>query len=175
MTALASTAAQTLSGVQSTDGLETTDLPVDLSTNTPRYLFRLTTGTLQGGDLLDIDAWARVTNNVGYPGGTRYTVGVGWYVKAYLYATPPWNGGPAAWNISPLNGENVTVDMHHMPLHTSTLYKVPAQYDGQRLTIALMADAHSTAWAANGGGDTLDVDAGYGQLIVRRWSTPSEV
>lgn len=171
MTTISSTATQALTGIQSTDTLECVALPVDLPTTTPKYLFRLTTPVLRTGDLLDIDAWARVTNNVGYPGEVRYTVGVGWYVKAYLYTNPPWSGGPVAWNISPLNGENVTVDMHHMPLHTSALYKVPAEYDGQRLTIALMADAHSTAWNSNGGGDTLDVDAGYGQLIVRRWAT----
>lgn len=174
MAALSTTGMQ-LAGIQATDGLapaaaglalgslECTAIPVDLSTSSYRTLFRVVMGAVQAGDLLDIDAWARVTNNVGY------NVGVGWHVWIYDYNNPLKTNGPW-WRISPLNGENVTPDMHHMPLHTSCLHRMPDDWpDGHRPVVALRADAHSTAWQP---GDTLDVDAGYGQLIVRRWTTP---
>lgn len=155
----------------STTLVTTTGIPIDQATTTPRILYRAVPGTLAAGQVLDISSQARVTNNAGYPNGTRYVVGVGWYVKAYLYNNPPWSGGPAAWNVSPMCGENVSpVDMHHMPLFADALYTVPAEYDGQRLAFALYADAHSTSYDLNGGSDTLDVDAGYGQIIIRHYA-----
>ncbi|MFE0270803.1 hypothetical protein ACFWZY_01485 [Streptomyces sp. NPDC058992] len=170
MTALASTT-HTLTGVQSTDLLETAAIPIDLPTTTYGLLYRLVTPGLAAGDLLDISAMARVTNDAGYPAGTRYTVGVGWHLWAYSYTDPRRSSGPW-WRISHLMGDNVTPDRHHMPLALDTLYQVPEEYDGHRLAICLRADAHSTAWASNGGSDNLTVDAGYGQLIVRRWTRP---
>jgi hypothetical protein len=170
------TAGLQLAGVMATDpfqpptgslapgALETTTIPVDLPSDTYKHLYRLVLGGVDPGDYLDISADARVTNNCGY------NIGVGWHLWMYSYknrADPdnPW------WRISAYSGENVTPDMHHMPLHISTLYQMPDTWPpGDRPVVALRADAHSTAWKA---GNTLNVDAGYGQLIVRHWTAPT--
>lgn len=155
--------------------LMTAAIPVDLSSNTPKPLYRKVTGPLSPGDLLDISGDARVTNNCGYPSGTRYTIGVGWHLWRYTYVGAGASAGP--WTrIGHLMGANVTPDTHHLDLHINRLYVVPADWTpGDRMAVILQADAHSTAWEANGGDDTLDVDAGYGQLIVRPWTAvPTE-
>lgn len=136
---------------------ETGTIPVDLSTTTPVTLGRIVTGTLRAGDLLDIQAWARVTNDVGY------TVGIGWYMKGYEYTLPGVINPYFA--VESLNGQNVTMNglMHHMPLHWSGLWEVPAAYDGKRVVLNFRADAHSTAWQE---GDTITIDQGYGQFWI---------
>ena len=149
--------------------LESTAIPIDLPTTTYKTLYRVVTGGLNPGDQLDISADARVTNDAGY------TVGVGWHLWAYSYSDPLRSAGPW-WRISHLMGDNVPVARHHMPLHISYLHAIPEDWPaGDRMVIVLRADAHSTAWASNGGGDTLSVDAGYGQLIVRQWAAPAPV
>ena len=159
----------------SDDSLMSASIPVDLSSNTPKPLYRKVTGPLSPGDLLDITADARVSNAVGYPSGTRYTIGVGWHLWYYVYAgagasSMPWT------RIGHLQGANVTADMHHLDLHINRLHTVPADWTpGDRMAVILQADAHSTAWNANGGSDVLTVDAGSGQLIVRPWVTPAPV
>ncbi|WP_406188993.1 hypothetical protein [[Kitasatospora] papulosa] len=169
MTTLASTGL-TLVGVQASDDVQTASIPIDLPSDTYRLLYRVITGPLYPGDLLDISGDARVSNNAGYPSGTRYTVGVGWHLWAYSYTDPARSSGPW-WRISQLMGDNVDPTRHHMPLHISTLHRVPDDHPpGHRLAICFRGDAHSTAWKANGGSDVLTVDAGYGQLIVRRWA-----
>ncbi|MYX16846.1 hypothetical protein GTY67_26215 [Streptomyces sp. SID8374] len=158
--------------------LESTAIPVDLPSDTYRMLYRVVTGPLSPGDALDISGDARVTNDCGYPGGTRYTIGVGWHLWAYSYTDPARSAGPW-WRVSHLMGDNVDPTRHHMPLHIGRWYRVPDDWPpGHRMVIVLRADAHSTAWKANGGKDTLAVDAGYGQLVVRPWcrtpNTPVE-
>lgn len=148
---------------------ETGSIPVDLSTFTPVTLGRIVTGTLTTGDLLDIEAWARVTNDVGMhldPDGQTYTVGIGWYMKAYEYTTPGVVG--PLFDIESMNGQNVTPNgqTHHMPLHWSGLYEVPAEWNGKRLVLMFRADAHSSAWATNGGNDVITIDQGYGRFTV---------
>lgn len=146
--------------------LETSEIPVDLSTSSYRTLYRVVLGPVSRGDMLKVTGEARVTNDVGYPDGRRYTVGVGWHLWVYSYTNPLRTQG-TWWRISHLMGENVTVDMHHMPLSITTLAKVPDDWtDGDRPVIVLRADAHSTAWNYNDGSDVLTVDAGYGQLIA---------
>lgn len=172
MTYLATTG-QVLVGAQANDQLASPTIPVDLSTGTPKLLYRVVTGPLSPGDHLDIKAEARVTNDVGVPGGTRYTIGVGWHLWAYSYTDPARSAGPW-WRISHYMGDNVDATRHHMPLHISRLYRVPDDWPaGHRMVINLRADAHSTAWEANGGGDLLTVDDGYGQIIVKRWTSPT--
>ncbi|MEH0442435.1 hypothetical protein QA811_01870 [Streptomyces sp. B21-102] len=157
---------QPAAGAMALGALETTAIPVDLSSSSYRTLYRIVLGGADPGDVLDIDADARVTNNCGY------NIGVAWHLWIYSYTNPLKTNGPW-WRISAFSGENVTPDMHHMPLHISTLYRMPADWPpGDRPVIVMRADAHSTAWNSNGGGDTLDVDAGYGQLIVRQWKLP---
>lgn len=169
-----STAGLSLVGAQATDpfqpasgslalgALECTAIPVDLSTSSYRILYRLVMSPVQPGDMLDIDATARVTNDCGY------NVGVGWHLWIYDYDNPLKTQGP--WTrVSALCGENVTPNMHHMPLALSTLYRMPDDWPpGHRPVITYRADAHSTAYQS---GDTLTVDAGYGQLTVRHWTT----
>lgn len=137
---------------------EAGSIPVDLSTDTPVTLARIVTNFLTAGDLLEINAWARVTNDVGY------TVGIGWYIKGYEYTLPGVVNPLFA--IESMNGENVTPngDMHHMPLHWSGLWEVPPEYDGKRIVLNFRVDAHSTAWQA---GDTITVDQGYGSFTVK--------
>ena len=154
------------------EALETTAIPVDLASDTYKILYRVVTGPLSPGEALDISADARVSNAVGYPNGARYTVGVGWHLWAYSYTNPLRISGPW-WRISHLMGSNATPDLHHLDLHISRWYRVPEDWPpGHRMVIVLRADAHSTAWKSNGGGDTLTVDSGYGQLIVRPWVAP---
>lgn len=170
-----STGDQQYAGAQATDPfapasgslalgqLETTAVPVDLASDTYRTLYRVVMGGVAPGDTLDISADARVSNGCGY------TIGVGWHLWMYSYSNPLRISGPW-WRISHLMGDNVDSTRHHMPLHISTLYRMPDDWPpGDRPVIVLRADAHSTAWRS---GDTLTVDAGYGQLIVRRWALP---
>lgn len=132
-------------------------IPVDLDTNTPVTLARIVTNVLAAGDLLDIEAWARTTNDCGY------TIGVGYYMKAYEY-TAPGVVNPI-FAIESMNGKNVTPNgqEHHGPIHWSGLYEVPPEWDGKRLVLMFRADAHSSAWKA---GDLLTVDQGYGRFTV---------
>lgn len=152
---------------------ELSKIPVDVSTNTPVTLARLVTDTLATDDLLDIEAWARVTNNTGHlphdsAGADGYTIGVGWYMKAYEYTDP--GEVNELFAVESMNGENVTPNglMHHMPMHWSGLYQVPAAYNGKRLVLMFRADAHSTAARP---GDWIDVDQGYGRFTVTHLKT----
>ncbi|AVV46473.1 hypothetical protein PYK79_41575 [Streptomyces sp. ID05-04B] len=151
--------------------LETSEIPVDLSSSSYRTLYRVVMGPVSRGDMLKVTGEARVTNDVGVgiPNGKRYTVGVGWHLWIYDYSNPLKTAGPW-WQISQLRGQNVTVDMHHMTLAVTTLAEVPDDWtDGHRPVVVLRADAHSTAWNYNGGNDTLTADAGYGQLIAKHY------
>jgi len=135
---------------------ETSAIPVDLPTTTPVTLGRIVTSILTAGDLLRIHAWARVTNDAGY------IIGVGWYLKGYEY-TQAGVVNPY-FDVGTMNGENVSpVDMHHMPLHNTTLWEVPEAWNGKRIVVCFRADAHTTAWEP---GDTLTVDQGYGQFWI---------
>lgn len=146
---------QAASGDMALGALETTAIPVDLPSSTYETLYRLVLGGVQPGDLLDITANARVTNNCGY------NIGVGWHLWVYDYTDPARSSG-TWYRVSHFMGENVTPDMHHMPLTINALVRMPSTWvAGHRPVVVLRADAHSTAWQE---GDTLDVDAGYGQL-----------
>ena len=160
MTIITSTADQRPVGLYATDEVVASTLPVDLATDTYRTMMRVIV-PVNAGDLIDVEARGRVTNDL------SYTVGVGYHLWAYdvdngLGSSGTW------WKISSDNGDNVDHTRHHMPLHTSTVYQVPADWPtGHRITVVFRADAHSTAWKA---GNTLTVDKAYGQLTVRRWA-----
>lgn len=153
-----------LSNIYATTDVPAATLPVDLATNTFRTMLRQVV-PVNAGDMLDVGAFARVTNDCGY------TIGVGWHLAAYDVDNPP--ATPAEWlKISPSLGDNVTKDRHHMPLHIGVAYTIPADWPvGHRITILLRADAHSTAAVP---GDTLTVDQTYGYLSVRRY-VPMEI
>lgn len=156
--------------------LHTTREVVALNTGLPvggtaggqqRTLARLVVG-VEAGDVLDIEGRQRVTNNIG---PTRYTVGVGYWIDSYDVD----DGAPSPdklWTrLGSLNGDNVDKTRHHLPIHLHDVYQVPANWPaGHRITVVFRADAHSTAWQTNGGGDRLTVDD-YGVLTVRRWAS----
>lgn len=111
------------------------------------------------GDYIVADGWARVTNDLGY------NVGVGWHL--WVYDADNGLGASGDWTrISPFCGENVTPDMHHMPLAIRATYQVPDTWpEGHRAVVVLRASAHSTAWQA---GDQITVDKPYGYLEADR-------
>ncbi|MEU2143628.1 hypothetical protein ABZ741_04855 [Streptomyces globisporus] len=159
-----------LAGEYGTDEVTASVLPVDLPVDTWRTVSRLVVPAV-AGDVLSVSARARVTNDTGRSRGTAgYTVGVGYHLWAYDCDSGQGSSGPW-WRISSLNGDNVDRVRHHMPLHTSTLYRVPDDWPpGHRIVVVLRADAHSTAWVS---GDTLTVDQAYGHMQVRRWTHPA--
>lgn len=146
-----------LDSVHWTTEVVATTLPVDLPTDTWRTMIRQVV-PVAAGDTLDVLAWARVTNDVGY------TVGVGWHLWVYDCEL----GTSSTWTkISPSLGDNVTSTRHHMPLMISAVWAVPVYWpEGHRVVVVLRADAHSTAAVS---GDTLTVDDGYGALTVHRY------
>ncbi|MGA3524177.1 hypothetical protein [Melissospora conviva] len=153
-----------LASLHSTNEVVAANLPVDLATTSWRTMLRAVV-PVTAGDLLDVSAWARVTNDVGY------TVGVGWHLWAYDADSGQGTAGPW-WRISLSCGDNVDKTRHHMPLTISTTYEVPADWpEGHRIVVVLRADAHSTAWRK---GDLLTVDP-LGHLAVRRWTSPPAV
>jgi hypothetical protein len=164
MTVVRTAPGQQLVSAAADDEVVTGSIPVDLPSNTGRMLMRIVVDPTIPGDVLDVEARARVTNDVGY------NIGVGWHLWRYdVDDGQPWPHSP--WvQIGPLNGDNVDPQRHHMPLHTSAVYRVPDSWPaGHRMVVLLQADAHSTAWQS---GDTLTVDQAYGLLKVRRWTTP---
>ncbi|WP_405549535.1 hypothetical protein OG215_25300 [Streptomyces globisporus] len=162
-----------LAGFHSTNEVAATSLPVDLPTNTWRTILRVV-APVAAGDLLDVSAWFKVTNDIR---PVAYPVGVG----AHLWAYDVDDGKGAArtaddwWRLDPEAGSvgmNVHRDLHHLVLPVEVAYQVPGDWPpGHRMVIALRADAHSTAWDKDGDGlaeDRLTVDP-YGRLTVRRY------
>jgi hypothetical protein len=151
-------------------------LPVAGTSSTFRTLLRLPSGMpVQAGDVLDIYADGKVTNDVGRASGeTRYVIGVGYHLWYYDASAPSGPIRDATWQIIGRTlGENATLDGHHLVLNIGRMLKVPADWPaGHVMGIAFRAAAMSTAWAVNGGGDVLTVDAD-GVLIVRKWTVPT--
>ena len=148
-------------------------IPVDLPTNTFRWLYRAVVPVC-AGDVLRIHGEARVTNDVGrLAGQTRYTVGVGW--SLWWYDVDDTSGVPATTRIAQIGtsmGDNVDVPRHHMPLYITRRWKTPDNWvTGHRVAVVFRADAHSTSWAKNDDNDKLTVD-NYGSLDIMRWTAP---
>lgn len=155
-----------------TNDHEVSSIPIDLPTTTGKRLFRVVLPATLAGDVLDVSFKAGVTNNAGYPDGRRYTVGVGAHVWYYPYSDPDgWANRRQIADM--LTGDNVDPVRHHLPLAASFVWRVPADWTAGRMVLALVVDAHSTAWELNGGNDVLNVDKGYGQLRVHRWTPPA--
>lgn len=163
MTIFQNSPGQVLTDIVATDEVTATTLPVASGPGTYRTMLRVITPPLVAGDLLDVDGRARVTSSL------SYAVGVGYHL--WQYDVDNGLGSSGTWTqISSDNGDNVFQPRHHMPLHTSCVYQVPADWPaGHRMTVVLRADAMSTAWQS---GDAITVDQAYGQLTARRWSTP---
>lgn len=148
-------------------------LPVGLSSSNYRTMLRLPSGIpVVAGDVLDLYADGKVTNDVGRGSGeTRYVIGVGYHLWYYDASAPSGAIRDATWRlIGKTMGENATLDGHHLALNIGRMLKVPADWaPGHVMGIAFRACAMSTAWNSNGGDDVLTVDA-EGCLVVRRWS-----
>lgn len=152
--------------------LETLSIPIDLPTTTGKRLLRVVLPDTRADDVLDISFKVNVTNNAGVAnGGIRYTVGVGAHIWYHSYAD--LFGWANRKQIPMLTGDNVDPTRHHLPLAASFIWRVPADWTGGRMTLALVVDAHSTAWKSNGGNDVLTVETGYAQLCVHRWTDPA--
>lgn len=153
-------------------------LPVDEVTTTWRTVYRVvwpTPGCLPG-DVYRVHGEASVTNNVGRAAngtitGVRYIVGIGfhlWYYDVDYQGTVPV--ADRMIKIGDSEGENVTPELHHLPLDITRWFTVPATWEpGHRPVLVLRADAHSTAWNENGGGDTITVDK-LGLIEAFRWT-----
>ena len=154
-------------------------LPVDTVTDTWRTVVTRVL-PVDPGDLLDVDARARVTNDTGVSRGTAgYTVGIGAHLWIYDCDPDPDETGVVPvvsarpWTkIAPSWGDNVSRDRHHLPIHVTAHWQVPADWPvGHRIVVVLRADAHSTAAVA---GDTITVDGTYTLLKVRRSALRTE-
>jgi hypothetical protein len=146
-------------GLFATDEVVPSKLLVDLPSDTWATMLRIVV-PVRAGDVLDVESWARVSNALGY------TVGVGYHL--WVYDVDNGQGASGPWTrISPLKGDNVDKPRHHLPIDTSCVWQVPADWpEGHRIVVAMRADAHSTAWTPD---DYLTVDRPYGHLTVRRW------
>ncbi|MFC9247742.1 hypothetical protein ACFT7S_28150 [Streptomyces sp. NPDC057136] len=159
-----STSDLALTGFHSTNEVVPTSLKVDLSAATWVTIMRVVV-PVDAGDLLDVDAWFKVTNDIT---PVAYPVGVGAHLWAYDCDSGEGTAGPW-WRLDEEAGSvgmNVFRDLHHLVLPVAVPYQVPADWPaGHRMVVALRADAHSTAWQT---GDTLTVDQ-VGRLTVRRY------
>jgi hypothetical protein len=172
--------AQVLVGLYSSQELVATSIPVDGTANTPYRTMRLVVPCL-AGDVLDITAELRVTNDL------SYTVGVGSRLRYYDADDGEQypHGGWTEWvEIPTPTGDNVTpitstyAGRHHMPITLTRAYRVPdtwlapiteGDYIGpHRMAINLLVDAH---WGKYRAGDRLTVDPYGMQMVARRWSS----
>lgn len=114
------------------------------------------------GDILQIIARSRVTNDIGY------NTGIGYHLWMYD-ADDGVPSGQRVWTrIGEYNGDNVNTQRHHMPLHLNDAYQVPATWTpGHHIALVFRADAHSTAAQT---GDAITVDSGYGCFSAIRWT-----
>jgi hypothetical protein len=145
-------------GIYSTDESVATTLPVSGAAGVSQpWLARLAIpDPVAPGDILEVDAQARVTSEL------NYNVGVGYHLWAFVVgaSTGKW------WRISPLNGDNVNLARHHMPLHCDAVWTVPADWPaGGCPAIVYRGDAHSTAWQP---GHKITNDHGYG--LIKGWA-----
>lgn len=177
MTIISRTGHMPMVGYESTAEVVPSSLVIDLPTTTWRTIMRVVV-PCAAGDLLDVDAWFKVTNDT----LGRYTVGVG----AHLWAYDVDDGLGAArteadwWRLTPGAGSpgmNVTRDMHHLTMAFGEGHVVRDDWpEGHRIVIALRADAHSTQWDKDGNGradDSLVVEP-CGRLRVRRYTPTPE-
>lgn len=137
---------------------------------------RLFTMFVAPGDSLEITGEVNLTNNTGrdLPGQDRiagyvaYPVGIA--TSLWIYdANAPAAERPATWLRLGTDGENATVDGHHINQGLSRPYQVPETWDPtHQMGIVLRVDAHSTGWDDNPVPDYMIVEK-HGTLHVKHW------
>jgi hypothetical protein len=151
-------------------GLRTRKVPVDLTADS-RVTLRLFTVPVLAGDILRIDGAADFTNDVGRDpdkGLKRFTCGIGLSIWWYN-ASGPAELRAATWKQLDTRGMNCTVDLHHLALSLFKSFTIPDSWvPGHSIGVVLQADAHSTAWKANGGGESITVE-NHGALEAIRY------
>lgn len=152
-----------LERVESSEDLIPATLPVATS-STRRVLLKAWVPA-NPGDLLDITSRAQITNDTGRVIGCGYAL---WTYDIDLAPAVPIAQQPWLWaQIAPHLADNCPPDRHHMPLHMAATWQVPPDWPpGHRVQVLLQAAAFRTAPAP---GETVRVDDGYGQLVVRRY------
>jgi hypothetical protein len=161
-----------LAGIYTTTEVtaQVSDLPVVASSSGAIRTMARIVVPVAAGDVLDLDGRQRVTNDVG---PSYYTVGIGYWWDAYDVDDGLDSADPAkVWTrVSPANGQNVDRSVvHHLPLTlVGDVYRVPETWPpGHRMVVCFRANAASTAYGVNGGGDKVTVDS-YGAITVRRY------
>jgi hypothetical protein len=141
---------------------------------------RLFTMFVAPGDTLVITGEMNLTNNTGRNlagavTGTRYDVGIA--ASLWIYdANAPADLRPATWLRLGTNGENVTVDGHHIEQGLTRAYRVPDTWDPtHQIGIVLRVDAHSTAAGSNTTPDYVLVET-HGVLMAMHYPlvTPAD-
>lgn len=150
-----------LERIAQTEELVPATLPVATST-TRRVLLRVPVPACPG-DVLDVTARAQITNDTGRVVGVGHAL---WVYDVDLPGSVPVADRP--WTqIAPHLADNCSPDRHHMPLHMGATWTVPDDWPpGHRAMVAYQAAAFRTTPAP---GETVRVDQGYGQLVVRRY------
>lgn len=162
------------------DTLVAASVPVDGTPDTPVRVSRVVVPCL-AGDILDITAEIRLTNDL------SYTVGVGARLRYYdaddgqPYPHGTWTEipTPTGDNVTPITA--TTAGRHHLPITLTRVYRVPATWPADiivsddyvgphRMAINLMIDGH---WGSFKAGDKLKVDPYGQQMVVDRWSLPA--
>jgi hypothetical protein len=147
----------------------TTGIPIDLSSGTPRTVFAVTVGPVNPGDMVRVISDANVTNNTGRDPktkaitGTQYNVGVSYHIAYSTVGGTPIRTGTSM-------GENCHYSItHHLVLNIARMFKVPADWQpGAEMVVMMRVDAHSSAWAKNGGKELLRVEP-YGAILFDVW------
>jgi hypothetical protein len=154
----------------------TTGIPIDLSSGTPRTVFATNIGPVNPDDRVRVISDANVTNDTGVTlvngvrkvTGTRYTVGVSYHIAYSTVSGAPTRAGTSM-------GENCPVIVHHCVVGgIPRMFKVPADWTpGTEMVVMMRVDAHSSAWAKNGGKELLRVEP-YGAILFDVWAEASE-
>lgn len=136
---------------------------------------RLFTMFVAEGDTLLITGELNLTNNTGrdadqdmIPGYEAFGAGIA--TSLWIYdANAPAAERPATWLRLGTNGENCTVEGHHIAQGLQRPYQVPAGWDPtHQMGIVLRVDAHSTAYKANPVPGYFIVEK-HGTLHVEHW------
>lgn len=157
------TGSLTLTGLAATDESTTETLPVATNAYSNRTVLRVPI-LVAAGDVLDVTGQMQITNDTGR------VIGTGLHLYVYdVDLVPAIPVADREWTeIAPLTADNCPPDRHHMPLATSAVWLVPADWpDGHRAMVVMQAAAFRSSAQS---GETVRVDQVYDLLTVRRYT-----